>query len=470
MPTYFYPKDAYALMNQLSRQISGQAAVNVTDTSSFVSAGTKVLEAGYENVMNALSVLISRTIVAARPYTGKFKLINAESSAFDNRARKISFYSKLAQASGAFNTDLYTNLGAGLDDNSGAGSMWEQNPSIPVEKYFFNSNTYDFSQSETVEQLKIAFQNEESFIDFLNGARTEVMNDLEQQKEAKARAVVLDRIAGTKLLVDKGELGAECAVNLTADFNAKHGTTYTTAELLEEHTIAFLKHFIARIKNDSDMLTNRTALFHDPMTKQINSVDYNVLRHTPKDLQKFIYNSRLFTQIDLDLSEIFHPEYLQIPNGEGVQYWQGVSDPYKIDIKPALPENAASSEVEIPIVVGMLFDYDALITNIRFESMNATPLNARHLYRVNWWHFLFSNWNDYSENGIVYYMSDTTTEYFTGDGTEDDFQLKATPTSVESVTVNGVAQTVTTNYTVSGDTVTFVTAPAADAIIQIIYK
>ena len=56
------------------------------------------------------------------------------------------------------------------------------------------------------------------------------------------------------------------------------------------------------------------------------------------------------------------------------------------------------------------------------------------------------------------------------DGVEDDFQLKATPTSVESVTVNGVAQTVTTNYTVSGDTVTFVTAPADDAIIQIIYK
>ena len=468
MPTYFYPKDAYPIMNQLTRQISGQDAISVTDTTSFVSAGTQVLEAGYENVMNALSVLISRTIVAARPYTGKFKLINAESSAFDNRARKISFYSKLAQASGAFNTDLYTNLAAGNDDTSGAGSMWEQNPAIPVEKYFFNSNTYDFSQSETVEQLKIAFQNEESFIDFLNGARTEVMNDLEQQKEAKARAVVLDRIAGTKLLVDKGELGAECAVNLTADFNSKHGTAYTTQELLEEHTIAFLKHFIARIKNDSDMLTNRTALFHDPMTKQISGVDYNVLRHTPKALQKFIYNSRLFTQIDLDLSEIFHPEYLELPNGEGVQYWQGVSDPYKIDIKPALPENATSSEVEIPIVVGMLFDYDALITNIRFESLNSTPLNARHLYRVNWWHFLFSNWNDYSENGIVYYMSDSSTVYFTGDGVEDDFTVTAT--TIEKVTVNGVEKTAGTDYTFSSNTLTFTTAPAADAIIQVIYK
>ena len=45
MPTYFYPKDAYPIMNQLTRQISGQDAISVTDTSSFVSAGTKVLEA-----------------------------------------------------------------------------------------------------------------------------------------------------------------------------------------------------------------------------------------------------------------------------------------------------------------------------------------------------------------------------------------------------------------------------------------
>ena len=470
MPNYFKPTDVYPIMNQLVREISGQDSISVTDTTSFVSAGTSVLEAGYENVMNAISVLIARTIVAARPYEGKFKIINAESSAFDNRARKISFYAKPTQASGAFNTQTYTNLGAGLDDESGAGSQWEQNPSISVEKYFFSSATYDFEHTEYVEQLKIAFTSEESFLDFLNGMRTEIMNDIEQQKEAKGRALALDRIAGTKLLVDKGDLGAECAVNLTAEYNKEHGTSYTTQQLIYDHTVALLEFFLARIKNDSDMLTNRTALYHDPMTKQINSVDYNVLRHTPKSMQKLVYNSRFFNQIKLSLAEIFHPEMLDLPNGEGVQYWQSVKDPYKVAVKPALPENATSSAVEMDVVIGMLFDVDALIANIRYEGMTATPINARHLYRNEFWHFLFSNWNDYSENGIIYYMSDTTTEYFTGDGTKDDFQLKTTPTSVESVTVNGVKQTVTTNYTVSGDTVTFVTAPAADAIIQIIYK
>ena len=356
MPNYFRPTDVYPIMNQLVREISGQDSISVTDTTSFVSAGTSVLEAGYENVLNAISVLISRTIVAARPYSGKFRLINAENDAFDNRARKISFYSKPTQASGAFNTDLYTNLGAGLDDESGTGSQWEQNPSIPVEKYFFSSATYDFEHTEYIQQLKIAFTSEAEFLKFLNGMRTEIMNDMEQQKEAKGRALVLDRIAGTKLLADKGELGAECAVNITAEYNKEHGTSYTTQQLIYDHTVALLEFFLARIKNDSDMLTNRTALYHDPMTKQINSVDYNVLRHTPKGMQKLIYNSRFFNQIKLSLAEIFHPAMLDLPNGEGVQYWQSVTDPYKVAVKPALPENAASSAVEMDIVIGMLFD------------------------------------------------------------------------------------------------------------------
>ena len=470
MPNYFYPQDVYPIMNSLVKQISGQDSLTVTDTASFVSAGKSILDQGYENVMNALSVLVSRTIVAAKPYKGKFKLINEERDAFDNRARKISFYSKLTQASGMFNTQLYTNVGAGLDDTSGAGSQWEQNPSIPVEKYFFSSYTYDFEHTEYISQLQIAFTSEASFLDFLNGMRTEIMNDMEQQKEAKNRVLILDRIAGTKLLVDKGELGAECAVNLTAEFNAEHGTSYTTQDLLQDHTVAFLEFFLARIKNDSDMLTNRTALFHDPMTKTISGVDYNVLRHSPKASQKLIYNSRIFNQIKLSLAEIFHPEMLELPNGEGVQYWQSVSDPYAVDIKPALPEGAPTSEVSMAIVIGMLFDTDALISNIRYDSMLATPINARHGFRNEFWHFLASSWNDYSENAIVYYMSDETTEYFVGDGVEDDFQLKATPNTVVSVTVNGVAQTSGTDYTVSTDTVTFTTAPAKDAIIQIIYK
>ena len=471
MPNYFYPKDVYPVMNQLVREITGQQSINVVDTQSFVSAGSLILEAGYEKVFNALAVLIGRTIIAARPYDGKLKLINEERDAFDNRVRKISFYAKDTQASGMFNTDAYTNLAAGNDDESGVGSQWEQNPSIPVEKYFFSQYTYDYSHTEYIEQLKIAVTSESELLDLLNGMRTEIMNDLESQKEAKNRVLILDRIAGTKLLADKGELGSECCVNLTKEFNAQHGTTYSTQDLLYDHTVAFLEFFLARIKNDSDMLTYRTALFHDPMKKQISGVDYHILRHTPKNLQRMIYNSRLFNQIKLSLAEIYHPDMLALPTQlEGVQFWQSPEDPYKVKVKPALPEGATSSNVELDIVVGMLFDTDALVSNIRYDGMLATPINARHGYRNEFWHFLASAWNDYSENGILYYMSDNSTKYFVGDGVEDDFSVTAT--TIVSVTVNGVEQTAGTDYTFASNTITFAAGhiPANNAIIQVVYN
>lgn len=472
MPTLtFGPKDAYSVMNSLVHQITGSTDITVTDTASFIDAGKTVLEAGYENLYNALGVLIGRTIIASRPYTGKFNLVSAESNAFDNRIRKISFYARDNQASGAFNTDLYTNLGAGLNDESGTGSQWEQNPAIPVEMHYFSDFVWDKSHSQYTEQAKIAFTNESEFIRFINGIMIEVQNDIESTLEAKNRSLVLDRIAGTRLMSDLENIGSESSVNLTYEFNQAHGTNYTTKQLLNDHTVAFLEFFIARVKNDSDMLTNRSVLFHDAKKKTISGTDYYVMRHTPKADQKFIFNSRLFTQINLSLAEIFNPNMLSLPNGEGIQYWQSLKHPYGIDIKPSLPEGEATSEVKMDCVVGMLFDRDALMANNKFNGMYATPINARHLYSTLWWHYKYGFMNDYTENCIIYYMEDAPeiyTDIFEGDGTEDDFTLTETPDTIKSVTVNGVA-VASTGYSVSGKVVTFTTAPADDSKIVIRY-
>lgn len=469
---YFKPVDVYPIMNTLVQQITGQDSIKVVDTASYIDAGKSILgvanESGYEGVFNALSVLIGRTIIEAKPYSGKFKLIDEEASRFDVRVRKISFYSKLTQASGMFNTDLYTNLGAGLDDTSGAGSMWEQNPSMPLERTFFSSAAYDYSHTEYIEQIKDAFTSEASFLDFINGMRIEIMNDMEQQTEARNRGLVISRLAGNKLMADKGLLGKECSVNLTAEYNKEYGTTYTTHDLLHDHRVSFLEFFIARIKNDSELMEYRSKLFHDPCKKTVGGVNYYILRHSPKADQRFIYNSRLFTEIKLSLAEIFNPNMLQLPQGEGVQFWQSIEDPYKIDVIPPLPEGATSSEVKMDIVVGFLFDNWALYSNNRYNGMLPTPINARKGYRNEFYHFLFGQSNDYTHNSILYYMSDDSTTYFVGDGEKDEFTVEAD--SIVSVTVNGVEQTVTTDYTFSSNTLTFTTAPAEGAIIQVVYK
>lgn len=405
----FTPKDAYAVMNTLVKQATGAETITAVDTSSFIDAGKAVLDTGVENVLNSLSVLIGRTIIASRPYTGKFKIITRnESDAFDNRIRKISFYARDNQASGAFNTDLVSdNLGPGLTNTSGVGSMWEQNPAMPVERFFYSSYVWDKSHTQYIEQIKEAFRSEGEFIDFINGVMTEVQNDIESTLEANNRATIIDRIGGQILQANNGTGRPETAVNLTTEFNTEMGTTYTTQEILSEHLTEFLEFYVARVKIDSDRLTNRTALYHDNMVKIVDGVPYYVLRHTPKDRQRFVYYAPFFTKAKTRvMPEIFNPEYLDFKQGEAVDYWQSITDPGKISVKPALPNGAESENITVDLVIGMLFDEDAIMTNNKFTGMYTTPIEARHVYTNMWWHYKYGVVQDYSENCIVYYMTD----------------------------------------------------------------
>ena len=145
------PQDGYVIMNELVKQATGQENIKVTDLSSFVSAGEKVLATGMENVFNSLNIVLNRTMIAARPYSAKLKLMEEiNTGLYSSRVRKISFYSKFALPSGDFNTNLFTNLADGFtagqnpDTESkprSTKSQWEQNAPIPLEMNFAGSTT-----------------------------------------------------------------------------------------------------------------------------------------------------------------------------------------------------------------------------------------------------------------------------------------------------------------------------------------
>lgn len=474
----FKPTDAFSVMNSLVRQATGQKDIVVTDTTSFISAGQKVLESGMENVYNSLSVLIGRTIIASRPYTGKFRLIASETSdAFENRVRKISIYARDNQASGMYNTDLYTNIQTGLSDVDGAGSQWEQNLPLMVEENYFSSFVWDKCHTRVPEQDKIAFTNETTFIDFVNGIMVEVQNDIESTLEAKNRMVCIDRLAGQYLMVDRGNIGKESAVNMTTYFNNEFGTNYKTKEILSEHLDNFLETWVAKFKIDSDFIENRSALYHDAMAKTIDGVDYHVLRHTPKEYQRFIYFAPFFTKAKTRVfPEIFNPQYLNMEQGEGIDYWQSVKNPSAIKVKPALPDGEESENVELDLVLGLLYDRDAIMVNNRFTGMYSTGINARHVFENLWWHYNFGVINSYSENAILYYMNDEDvkpdekSESFTGDGTETDFVLTGDVAEIVSVTVDGVAVS-SDDYSFDAETktISFDTAPTDEAVIVVTY-
>lgn len=409
-------KDCHALMNLLVKEATGQdATIQAVDSSTFVSAGELVLATGTENVLNALSLVLGRTFMAVRPYDAKLALINAVNTGeYTHRMRKISFYSREAQASGDWNTQSFTNLadgftnGQNISDGSAQStkSMWEQNQPVPLEMNFAGQNVWEDSTTVYEYQLQQAFRSEAEFGQFVAGIMTERGNDIESQKEAFNRMTLLNFMAG---VYDLDQTGSK--VNLTYEFNQEFGTSYTTAQLLSTYLKEFAEFLAARVRIDSDRMTNRSAKNHWAPTKE----GYALLRHTPKDRQRlFLYEPLMIKTKAYVYPSLFNEEYLDMSQYEAVMFWQNENDPSAIKVTPAIPDAAgtnsglqkAGDQVSLSYVVGLLFDEDALMVDYQLERSNTTPLEARKGYRNIWWTFSKNSVCDYTENAILYYMAD----------------------------------------------------------------
>lgn len=425
------PRDCHALMNLLVKEATGQdGSIQVVDSSTFVSAGEKLLATGTENVLNALSLVLGRTFMAVRPYNAKLSLINAVNTGeYAHRLRKISFYARESKASGDYNTQSFTNLadgftnGQNIDDGTAQStkSMWEQNQPKPLELNFSGSSVWQDSTTVYEYQLQCAFRSEAEFAEFVSGIMTEKANDIESQKEAFNRMTLLNFMAGVYDLNQTGSV-----VNLTYEYNQKFGTNYTSAQLRTTYLESFCKFMASRIKIDSDRLENRSAKCH--LVPALEG--YTLLRHTPKDRQRLmLYNPLMVETQTFVFPSLFNEQYLKMENYEGVMFWQNENDPSAIKVTPAIPNSSnytqqtAGDTVNLGYVAGMLYDVDALMVDYQLERSNTTPLEARKGYRNIWWTFSKNAINDFTENAIIYIMKDPdptpepTPEAGTGTGT-----------------------------------------------------
>lgn len=419
------PQDCYALMNALVAEATGQADINVVDLSSFVSAGEKVLATGTENTLNALSLVIGRTIIAVRPYKAKLASIQAmDTGEYTHRVRKISYYSRYALPAGNWNTQLYpenlfqgkTNAQDTTSGHESTKSMWVQNQPQSLEMNFAGSDVWDESTTIYEKQLKPAFRDPGTFAQFVAGIMTEKANDIESEKEAFNRIAILNKIGSIMLTGTSAQ-----KVNLTAAFNTEFGTNYTSAQLRTTYLKEFLAFFVSTFKLASDRMTERSLAYHLDIPKTTTNPEtgvsetLHILRHTPKADQKALLFNPLFVKAQAQvLPQIFNPEYLNIDNFEGVDFWQSNYDEDArpaVNIYPAIYDTVTGTQIKgdqvnMPYVVGLLFDRDAILTDFQIDDSSSTPLEARKQYRNIWWHFSKNAINDPTENAILFYMDD----------------------------------------------------------------
>lgn len=426
MARAYTPRDAHTLMNALVEQATGAQSITVVDTSTFVSAGELVMSTGLENVYNALSILVGRTYAAVRPYDARLQLINAvNSGVYTNRFRKISYYSKPAQPSGWFNTQLFTNLKDGFTagqnpDAQGSAqstkSQYEINSGVPLEVNFGGSSTWQESLTIFENQLKVAFRSESEFMAFWTGLVTQKDNDIEMEKEAFNRMTLLNHMAARVDFANQNLIPGG-AVNLTAAFNARFGTAYTSAQLRTTYLTDFLAFFVSMIKTHSMQMRQNSLNYHWTPTLTRDGVTYNRLnRHTPARNQRLLLYTPLFVEAEAQVfPEVFHENYLELENYEGVMFWQAEDATFtnnpKLDVTPAVTDPAtglqtAGNRIQLDYVVGMLYDEDALMVDYQLETTNTSPLEARKGYRTQWYTFAKNAISDLTENGIVFYMAD----------------------------------------------------------------
>lgn len=418
------PQDCHVIVNLIQAEMSGQdGAITTVDSSNFVSVGETILASNKENVYNALSTVLGRTLVAVRPYNAKLWLINAENTGvYTHRMRKISFYDRGAVASGDFNTQLFTNLADGYDNEENPSgtppvaqstrSQWEQRQVYPLEINFGGTSVLEYGITWYEDQVKNAFRSEEDFAQFWAGALQEHANAIEQRKEAFNRMTVLNFMAGVYDLTSDGTE----AVNLTTAFNTKFNISpaYTTQDLLTTHLKEFLEFFVSEFKQYSRRMENRSKKYHiSPAKTDAQGNSLAILRHTPRDRQRVLLYQPLFMDAEaMVLPEIFNDQYLDIDKQyEGVMFWQDELLGPQIDVTPAVPDfvtgqQTAGSNVALSYVVGLLYDEDALMVDYQLETANTTTLEARKRYRNTWLSIARNSINDFTENAVLFYMAD----------------------------------------------------------------
>lgn len=420
MARTYTPRDAHAIVNLVVKELTGQDNnIQRVTTDNFVAVGELVNTYPKENVYNALSIPLLRTLIAARSMDEELLIINAlDSGMYSNRMRKISYLSRYAKPAGSFNTQVFTNLAAGFTagqnpDSNGvpqsAKSQWEQCPIVPKELTFGGSSVWDHGITWHKDQDKLAWTSESEFLRFWEGALVENANDIKREKNAFRRAILLNFLAG---IYDLKAVGPK-VVNLTAAFNTRFGTRYTSAQLRTTYLKEFLAFFVSEFKTYSENLKHSSVNYHLDMTETVGRDTYHLLRHTPYDRQRVILYKPLFIESEAQvLPEIFRPEYLDIEKQyESVMWWQNENNPSAISVVPSIPDftygtQTTGNAVALDYVVGVLYDEDAIMTDFQLDDVNTTPLEARKRYRNTWYAMARNGINDFTEKCILFTMED----------------------------------------------------------------
>lgn len=384
-------EQAYQLVADLHEQATGQTTVTPTDLSSFISVAQATLAVGYEPVLNAITQMVSRTLMAVRPYDRKFKGLEVSTEAWGGIVRKVSFADREPVESAAFN----------LVDGQ-AVDQYKVRKAHVLETHYVGSDTWTEYYTIYEDQLNTAFTSPQALGEFVTALMLHFSNEHSQHIEEFARAALSNFIAG-KNYIDGSETGS--VIHALTEYNTATGLSLTATTVMQPSNFpGFVRWLYARVNNISRMMTERSGLFQKVIT------NVPIMRHTPVADQKAYFLADFLTEMETEVKSITYNEsFLQMADTEAVGYWQAIDSPDAIQITPVVIDSSADIDTSVTAqtmskVIGVLFDRDAVGINIMADDIKNSPYNAYGRY---WNVFRFSNsryYNDFTEKGVVFVL------------------------------------------------------------------
>lgn len=377
-----------AVLNDVLAQVTGSKTIGTVTPENFVSVATTVLKQDYDVTLKAISQVLSRTIFSVRPYTRKFKGLEADEIRFGNHVRKLNL-SDLP-----FEDDQrYT-----LDDDVSVDMYKVRKPKV-LQVNMYGQETFQTHYTVFRDQLDVAFSSMDEFGRFLAMVAQNLSDTIEQAHESLARATVANFINGKV----KGD--APNVIKLVTVYNDITGAKLTPDTVKQpQNFVPFVKWMYGYISSISSLLTERTVKYH------INVTDHEIARHTPTSMQSlYLYSPELNNIRTSVLSDVFNPDFLKLAYTEQVNFWQSIETPMGINNKPEylLPDGTTKVEEEAVVtsnVFGLMCDVEAMGYTVVNQWTATTPFNAAGGYSNIYFHFTDRYWNDFTENAVVFLL------------------------------------------------------------------
>ena len=378
-------EDAYALIAELHLQATGRKVLTPVSLVDFISVAQATLQNGYEPVLNAISQMVGRTLVAVRPYGRKFAGLEVSAERWGGIIRKLSFADR----------DPISNPSFTLTDGTSVDQFEIRKP-VVLETRYVGSDLWLGQYTITTKQLELAFSGPQELANFMSGLMTHFSNEREQWLEEMARASVANFMGALNIL------GTGHVIHLLTEYNTATGLSLTSTTVRQPANFpAFARWCYARIEMLSKMMSERSQLFQQVIT------GYSIMRHTPVEDQRIFLDADLMAHMDAEvLADTYHDNYLRRANTESVTYWQNISSPNEISVTPVyidntgtIVSNAANQAVDD--IVGVMFDRDAIGYNIYQDTLERSPYDRKGQYYNLFHHTRIMYQNDVSEKGIL---------------------------------------------------------------------